>query len=804
MRVPLDWLKDYVDLSVSAGELADLLTNSGTAVEGIESLGRGFEALVAGHVLEVGKHPSADRLSLCRVDVGGEVVDIVCGAPNVRAGIMAPVALPGSVLPDGTRIGEAAIRGVTSRGMLLSEKELGISEEASGIMLLEEGMRAGVRLSDIPGMRDTVLVLEITSNRPDCLCLLGIAREVAALTGQRLRRPACALREAGDAAAEAVRVDIEDGDLCSRYAARVIEEVAIGPSPWWMKRRLQAAGVRPIFNVVDATNYVMLELGQPLHAFDLDLVEGGHIIVRRALTGERMTTLDGAERTLAAGDLLICDPGGPIALAGVMGGEDTEVGASTGRILLESAHFEPASIMRTARSQELSSEASYRFERGVDPGGCTAAAERAAFLMQETAGGKVRPGVVDARARVIEPARLRLRSGRAGRLIGVELEVQEAAALLRSIGLEAEVREAEAGEELIEVVVPTFRPDLTREVDLAEEVARLYGYGRIPSTLPRSRHNIGYLTREQSMRREIAQALAGMGLHEAISLSFISPRWLDLLDPEREYLPAGSVVLRNPVSEEMSVMRPSLLPGLLEAVRFNLNRQVTQTHFFEMGRIFAPAAEGGQPREARRLACALAGRWLPKHWDGEAGDVDFFTLKGILEKLAASLHIAQWGLRRGKMPFLHPAQSALLDLGGREAGWMGLVHPRVADGADIPAAAAVMELDLDMLVAAALEPVPYADIPRFPSVQMDLAVVVDEGIDAGEVERVIAEEGGDLLRELRLFDLYRGEQLEQGSKSLAYSLVFYALDRTLREEEVRSLCERIVASLGERLGGRLR
>lgn len=804
MRVSLEWLGEYVDITVSAGELADMLTNSGTAVEGVEDLGSGCENFVVGHVLEVGPHPSADRLSLCRVDVGGEVADIVCGAPNVRAGIMSPVALPGSILPDGTSIGEASIRGVNSRGMLLSEKELGISEEASGIMILEGGARAGMRLGDVPGIRDTVLDLEITPNRPDCLCMLGIAREVAALTGQALRRPGVALRETGEPAAGVVKIDIEDGDLCSRYAARVIEKVAIAPSPWWVRRRLQAAGVRPISNVVDVTNYVMLETGQPLHAFDLDLVMDGNIIVRRAETNERMTTLDGVERSFTEDDLLICDPSGPIALAGVMGGEHTEVGEATSRILLESAHFDAANIMRTSRSQELHSEASYRFERGVDPGGCAAAADRAAFLMQEIAGGEVRQGIVDTRARTIEPAVLRLRTGRAAKLIGVKLDVMDTTALLRSIGLNAEEVGEDAGDTLIEVKVPTFRPDLEREIDLVEEVARLYGYGRIPSTLPKSEHNIAFLTREQKMSRKIAQSMAGMGLHEAISLSFISSRWLDMLDPDSEYLPVETVKLRNPVSEEMSVMRPSLLPGLLEAVRYNLNRQVTETHFFEVGRIFVPRQEEDQPSETRKLACALAGRWLPKHWDGEAMEVDFFTLKGILERLAASLRVADWALRRKKFPFLHPAQSAAVDIGGREAGWMGLIHPRVAAEADIPANTAVLEMDLDTLITAALQPVPYEDIPRFPSVQVDLAIVVEEGIDAGRVERVIREAGGDLLRDVRLFDLYRGEQLEDGTKSLAYSLAFYALDRTLRDEDVRSRCEEIVTSLGERLGARLR
>ncbi|MDD3718615.1 MAG: phenylalanine--tRNA ligase subunit beta [Actinomycetota bacterium] len=804
MRVSLEWLAEYVDLPASAHDLAEMLNGSGTAVEAVEEIGEGFEAFVVGRVLEVKAHPSADRLSLCRVDLGGEVADIVCGAPNVRPGMLSPVAPPGSRLPDGTRISEATIRGVASRGMLLSEKELGISEEADGIMVLEEGAKAGARLSDVLAARDTVLDLEITPNRPDCLSMLGIAREVAALTGQKVKSPEFALREEGAPAADAVRVDIEDGDLCSRYAARVIEEVGIHASPWWMRRRLQAAGVRPISNVVDVTNYVMLETGQPLHAFDLDLVKDGHIIVRRAANGEAMTTLDGVERRLARDDLLICDPSGPVALAGVMGGEHTEVSASTTRILLESAHFDPANIMRTARLQELPSEASYRFERGVDPGGCVRAADRAAFLMQELAGGTVRPGAVDARARIIEPVSLVLRVRRTAAIIGADIGGEEMASYLRSIELEAEMVKEDGGEDTIRVTVPTFRPDLEREIDLVEEVARLYGYGRIAPTLPRSSHNIGSLTPQQGKRREVARILAGMGLHEAICHAFISPRWLEILDPDRQCLPSAPVILRNPISEEMSVMRPLLLPGLLEAVRYNLNRQVAGLLFFEMGRTFVPRAREKLPEEAQKLGCALAARWLPKQWHRDAEDVDFFAAKGILERLMSSLRVTSWDLRREGFPFLHPAQSCAVSIRDRDVGFLGLVHPRVAAAADVPPNTAVLEIALDPLIAAALEPLPYEEIPRYPSIQMDLAVVVDGGVDAGEVEDVIWEAGGELLREVRLFDLYRGDQLGEGEKSLAFSLSFYALDRTLRDDEVRSVYEGIIAKLAGGLGARLR
>ncbi|MEW6554955.1 MAG: phenylalanine--tRNA ligase subunit beta [Actinomycetota bacterium] len=804
MRVSLQWLNDYVDLSAGAEELAEMLTASGTAVDGIERLGEEHDQFIVGRVLEVRPHPSADRLTLCRVDVGGEVADIVCGAPNVREGIYSPVAPPGSRLPDGTVIKEAKIRGVSSGGMLLSEMELGISEEAAGIMLLEGEPRAGARLSDVLETQDTVLDLEITPNRPDCLCMLGVAREVAALTGQELRYPAFTLREVGPPASDEVKVEILDPMLCSRYVAKVIEQVKIGPSPWWMRRRLQAAGVRPINNVVDVTNYVMLELGQPLHAFDLDLVRDGHIIVRRSEDGESMTTLDGLKRELTPDDLLICDPSGPVAMAGVMGGENTEVGGGTTRILLESAHFDPANIMRTSRTHDLPSEASYRFERGVDPSGCLRAADRAAFLMGELAEGVIRPGAVDARARVIEPVLLELRNDRAARLIGIELESAKTADLLNSISLEVkEIREA-GGDTVLSVEVPTFRPDLEREIDLVEEVARLYGYGRIEPTLPKTSSNVGVLTGGQRKRREIADALAGMGLHEAVTLAFISPRWLEVLDAAGEYLPTARVSLRNAISDEMSVMRPSLLPGLLEAVSFNINRRVMDVHLFEVGRVFLTAEGEVLPQETERLGCALAGKWLPKQWDREAEDAGFFAVKGVLEALFSILHIEGPSLRRERLPFLHPTQSCAVSIGGSDVGFLGLIHPGVAERVDLPTDTAVLEIDLAPLIAASLFTPPYRDIPRFPSIQMDLAIVVGEGVDAGDAEEVIWGAGGELLREVRLFDLYRGEQLRAGEKSLAYSMTFYALDRTLRDDEARSACDVIIAALEKNLGARLR
>ena len=803
MRVSLEWLKDYVDMDLDPHELAERLTMAGTAVEGVERLGCGLEGLLVGRLLDVRPHPNADRLSVCKVDVGGQGVEIVCGASNVRPGMLAPVAPPGVRLPDGSAIEKVTIRGVSSHGMLLSERELGISDEAAGIMELEGDLEPGVSLARALEIEDTVLVLEITPNRPDCLCMLGIAREVSALTGAALRKPFFSLREVGPPAAEEVEVEILDPDLCSRYCARLIEGLSIGASPWFMKRRLRAAGVRPLNNVVDITNYVMLELGQPLHAFDYELIKEGHIIVRRASAGESMVTLDGVERALSPDELLICDPDGPVALAGVMGGEHTEINAGTTRVLLESARFDPANIMRTSRTQGLSSEASYRFERGVDPSGCARAADRAAFLMDELAGGKVRRGVVDARAREISSSKLTLRVERAARFIGIPLREQEAKAILES--LELEVKEGGRGDQgtVLEVEVPTFRPDLEREIDLVEEIARIYGYNRVPSTLPTSAHKVGMLTPRQKCRREAARVLAGLGLSEAVTVSFISERWLDRLDPLRAVFPEDPVRLRNPLSEDGAVLRPSLLPGLLEALRFNVNRRLNDVSLFEMGKAFLPLAGEAQPREPLLVACAMTGNWVPKQWDGAAQPVDFFTVKGVLERLAAALHVPGLTLAREELPFLHPSRSCRVRVGEASAGYLGLLHPRVCDEVDLPRNTAVMEIEFSPLEEEREEPY-YREVPRYPALHMDMAVVVGEEVDAEELEEAIREAGGELLYEVRLFDLYRGEQLGEGKKSLAFNLVFCAMDRTLTDEEARRYFDRIVKALGAEFGARLR
>lgn len=799
MKVSLEWLREFVDIELDVEDLVDMLTNTGTSVEAVEIRGAEARGLVVAQVMEVFPHPEADRLLVCTVDTGGKEWKLVTGAPNIRVGMKAPFAPPGSVLPGGIEVEARRIRGFLSEGMLLSERELGLSDDHQGIMELGDEVSPGEDLLRFLGLPEVVLDLEITPNRPDCLSVLGMAREIAAVTGTVLRNPEFHLQEVEDSAGEAVRITLADPELCPRYVARVIDKIKIGPSPWWMRRRLVACGLRPINNVVDVTNYVMLELGQPLHAFDYHLVREAHILVRRARPGERMVTLDGVERELGENDLLICDPSGPIALAGVMGGQNTEVSENTSRVLLESAHFDPRTIMKTSRRLGLSTEASYRFERGVDPAGCGLAADRAAFLMAKLSGGKVFRGRVDAQARSFSPRKVTLRPGRVRKILGAKVSDEDAIKILKLLGLEVK-----RVEDRLEIEVPTFRFDLEREIDLVEEIARLYRYDRIPSTLPITSNNVGRLTREQALRRRLRRMLCEKGLREAINYSFIGPEWRRILDPQGAYMVSPPMSLRNPISEEYSELRVSLIPGLLSSLRHNLNRDLEDVFLFEMGRVFIPKKEDKQPLEEERLALLMRGAWRPKDWKREAEKADFFTMKGLLESLFEELGLGMLVLEEKNIPFLRPSTSCRVLLIGQELGVLGTVHPFVADRLDIPDDVQLCELKLLPLLQAVPEVVPYRDIPRYPAVFMDLAVIVDERVKVGDVLEEIRRAGGKELREARLFDLYRSDKLGFDKKSLAFSLCLQSREKTLSDEEAAVVRERIVRALKEKFGAVLR
>lgn len=804
MLVSLHWLKEYIDIDLTAEELAEKLLLTGTAVESIKYLGEGLKNVVVGQIKTIKKHPNADTLTLCQVDVGKQELQIVCGATNMEERDKVAVALVGTRLPNGVTIKKTNIRGYGSEGMMCSAAELGVGKDASGLLILDPKAKPGESLASVFGLEDVVFELEVTPNRPDCLCMIGVAREIGAITGKKIRRTTVSVKEVPPATASRVQVEIIDPELCPRYVARLITGVKIGPSPAWMQSRLEKAGIRSINNVVDITNYVMLETGQPLHAFDHDRVAESRIIVRRAKKGEMMVTLDGVSRQLNEEMLVIADPKGPVALAGVMGGAFSEVSPVTKNILLESANFNPVSIGRTSRSLGLISEASIRFERGVDPNGALFAADRAAQLMAEIAGGKVNQGAVDVYPKKIEPRSLFLRVQRTNDILGTALSIREIDRILRSIELEV----TESGRDRLKVMVPTFRPDLEREIDLIEEVARLYGYHKVKPTLPGSRGMRGRFTHEQIVAKTIREIMVAAGLNEVITYGFIDEKHFDKLglSPNDELRQA--VRIKNPISENQSVMRTTLIPGLLNVVQYNVNRGENDVAVFEMGRVFLPRADRLLPEEHLSLAAVLTGNREQKQWYGKAREADFYDVKGILEELLDKFASCEWRLETSKNPMLHQRRGAdivaELPGGRKKIGFLGELNHEVQAAYDLPARTFILETFIAWLTGPTRSYWQFKEMPKFPAITLDIAAVVDETVNAAEVKKVIAQAGGKLLREIRLFDVYRGGTIDPAKKSLAYSLVFQADDRTLTDEEAKRAFDRIVARLKKELKAKIR
>jgi phenylalanyl-tRNA synthetase beta chain len=814
MRVPLEWLEVYCDPMLPVEAIEERLTMTGTKVESIHHHGVGaLDRFVIGRVLEVAKHPDADRLSVCRVDVGnGAVAQIVCGAPNVAAGQTVAVARPGAVMPDGTELGAAQLRGVESQGMILAEDELGIGTDHAGIMVLDgpdAELATGAPLADVLPISTPVLELEITPNRPDCLGIYGVARELHAATGAPLAPPPWANDRGTAGELDAASVEVRCADLCPRFTARVYEDVKIGPSPPWLKARLMAAGQRPINNVVDITNYVMLETGQPLHAFDLDRVAGAKLVVRRAADGEPVETLDGQLRTLDSEMVVIEDGEGPTSIAGVMGGARSEVSEQTTRVLLEVASWDGPNIHRTSRLLGLRSEASARFEKGLAPEQAMEAQAVAGELLIELYGARLLPGTIDIAQPLPEPQTIRLREARIARILGMPVPRERAAEILAS--LEFGVADAPDG---LDVTVPPFRRnDVYREIDLVEEVARIDGLERLPATLPAGRGG-GALSREQRLRRRAADALADRGLFEIVGWSFVSPTLFDRLRLGADDARRRAVAIENPLSEDQSLLRTTLLASLLDAARHNAARGMPDLALFEIGTLYAAtetadadnphASSAAQlPREHRALAALLHGSLTPPSWGGPAPRADLFAAKALLETLAETLRVPDLAFEHAPEPFLHPGRAARVSAAGAPVGWLGELHPLVAGEWDLDGGAA-FELDLDALLAAVPAQRHYVDLISYPALRLDIAVVVDEDTPATEVVRVVREAAGALLDTVRVFDVYHGEQLPPGRKSLALALSFRAPDRTLTDEDVKPVREQIVAALASQLGGELR
>ena len=805
MRVPLFWLHDYCDPGISVTELEHLLTMSGTKVEAIHPHGVGaLEHFLVGRVLSAERHPDADRLTVCTVDVGtGDERTIVCGAPNVAAGQIVAVAEPGAVMPDGTKLGRAKLRGVESAGMILAEDEVAIGPDHDGIMVLDPELRPGTPLIEVLPIAGEVLELEITPNRPDCLSIYGVAREAHAATGAPLAPPQWSNDPGAPGEVPGVSIEVQDRELCPRFTARLYEGVTIGPSPEWLKARLTAAGMRPISNVVDITNLVMLATGQPMHAFDFDLVAGGRLVVRRALDGETMTTLDDVERTFDSDMLIICDDDGPTSIAGIMGGERSEVRETTTRVLMEAATWNGPNIQRSSTRLALRSEASGRFEKQLQPEQAMDGQALAAILMTELTGARLVDGTVDVGGPGPEPVTLRLRDERTEGVLGTAIPRDEAAEILRR--LEFGVTDASDG---LDVTVPAFRRgDVTREIDLVEEVARLWGLDKLPYTLPSRRGATGVLTPEQRLRRRAEDALAGAGLSEILGWVFAAPDLVDRLRIPADDPRHGAVKLRNPMSEDMSVLRTTLLGSLLDVAQRNRSRGMSDVRLFEIGAIFLDQPRSGEPtaaearseplpEEREHVGALIAGPMRPPSWrEPEPPRADFHVAKAVLAALLDTLRVP-WSVERGGEPFLHPGRAARVLIGGEPAGWLGEIHPAVARAWDLEGGAG-FELELGRVEATALYMPRYEDLTSFPAVLQDRAWWFAPDVPAAEVLATVRDAGGPLLRDAEIFDVYPAE----GRVSLALRLRFRADDRTLTDEEVAQLRAKIDAAVAERLGG---
>ncbi|HET7417316.1 MAG TPA: phenylalanine--tRNA ligase subunit beta [Solirubrobacterales bacterium] len=809
MRVPFSWLREYCDPGMEPAALADRLVMTGTEVERLDTVGPpSAEGFVVGKVLEREQHPNADRLSVCRVDVGDGERTIVCGAPNVDAGQTVPVVLPGGTMPGGMKIRKAKLRGVPSEGMILSAAELEVAEEADGIIVLDDGPAPGTPLSEVLPLGEPVLEIEVTPNRTDCFGVHGVAREVHAITGAPLAAdpwaedaPAEGEGEASDYAS----VTVEVPELCPRFTARVFTDVTIAPSPLWLQARLAAAGQRPINNVVDITNYVMLLTAQPLHAFDLDKVPNGALTVRTAAEGEKMTTLDDVERTFDAETVLVCDENGPSGVAGIMGGQTSEVSEGTTRVLLEVATWNGTNILRTSRLLGLRSEASSRFEKQLHPELTMRAQAVASRLMVELCGAKLVPGTIDVAAPTPPPRRLILRAERVEGLLGMYISQEDQQAYLERLGFEVQT----AGDDLEVVVPPDRYYDVTREVDLIEEVARVHGIDEhLPTTLPAVGGAVGGLSREQQLRRRSEDALRDLGFDQVVGWSFTDPGEAERLRVPPDDPRARPVMLANPLSEDQSAMRTLLLGSLLDIASRNAARGSADLALFESARVYLEgegefAGDRAAPfAEPHRLAAIAMGSPGRRSWRGGGEAAEFFALKGVAEALARGLG-AELAFAPAEEPFLHPGRAAAVSVSGKPVGWLGEVHPLVCKTWDIDAAVA-FELDLAPLIAAAtLGEETYEDVTTFPAVYQDLAVVLPAETPASEVREAILAAGGDLLQAAEVFDLYEGEQVGEGRKSLALNLEFRAGDRTLTDEEVAERREAIKAKLGE-IGGTLR
>jgi phenylalanyl-tRNA synthetase beta chain len=799
LKFSLNWLREIIDIDIELDDLADRLTLQGLAVDGVERIRPDIEGVVVSRVVEVVQHPNADKLVVCRVDMGkGAPLKVVCGAPNVKEGGVYPFAPPGARLPGGMKIKEVKLRGEKSSGMLCSGLELEISTDGDTILELDPSLEVGSDLVDQLSLDDHLLDIDVTANRFDLLSHIGVAREIGAIVGSHIRYPDIGLEESGESIELIADVEVIDTEGCPRYMARVIRGVKVAPSPYWLARRLESLGMRSVNNVVDAANYVLFELGHPIHTFDLNLLAGKKIIVRRASSGEKIVTLDEEERTLDPDDVVIADVEKAIAIGGVMGSLDSEISDKTTDVLIECAHFNPRRIRRTSRRLGLPSQASYRFERWVDPNSLPLAIDRITRLLQELAGGVIMRGWIDKYPEPVERVQVRMRPRRAEKILGTKIETQVMADFLESIDLPVEI-----DADHVEVDVPTFRQDLKAEIDIVEEVARLYGYDRFETPVETGSRVAAGVDPRDWRKEEVKAHLSAHGFREVYTTTFVSEGDSILLDSGIDR--SSLWHLRNPITRDARVLRHSLVPGLLDVLNLNINRNNFDLRIFEIGTIFHPAEKGELvPRETTALAGLMVGRKTPVHWkDGSPGRCDFFDMKGVLSALLKEMGCRQPYFPKGSRDMFHPGKCASVVVEGEEVGFMGELHPSLQESRDFQDPPLIFELDgkiIDMFDDRRR----FIDISPFPSIRRDISVLVPGVVSFGELEECIQEVCGDLLEDRTLFDIYRGDQVPEDRAALAMTLVFRSNKRTLKDEEIEDVMEKLFEKLEKEFNVTLR
>jgi phenylalanyl-tRNA synthetase beta chain len=809
MQVSIKWLKDYIDFKETPAQLADMLTMAGIPVENVIDPSEGLEKVVTGRIEKLTKHENSDHLQICTMNVGfAEPVIIVTGAQNVKEGQVVPVAMIGAHLPNGMKIAKGKLRGVMSYGMLCSAQELNLDleklpeEQKKGIFILPEDTPVGLKATDVLGLNDVILEFELTANRGDCFSVLGLVREIAVLTGNTPKWPTIAIEENGlQKSADLIKVDIKATDLCSRFSARVLKNVKIGPSPEWMQQRLAGGGIRSINNVVDVTNFVMLELGQPLHAYDYDYIDGKQLTVRCAVEGEELRTLDDSSRKAKKDMLVIADATKAVGLAGVMGGLETEVTEKTTTVVLEAASFNGASIRRTSRNCGLHSEASGRFERGIDVTNTPRALERAAQLLQDMCTITVCSGSVDVYSQPTALIRVCFSTQQINRRLGTNIPRATMLEILRKLEFSID----DSQEEIV-VTVPSWRNDVTCMEDISEEIARIYGFENIASTLPFGRIMQGAQSNKQNFIDHVKAVLCSLGMNEISSFSFTHPLMFDKMNvPENSYL-RKAIPIMNPLTDEYPLVRTTLLSSVFENICLNLSRKNEDLKIFEIAPVFFPKAlpVTEQPEQVLKLAGALLGRRDVIGWNQNNELIDFYDAKGVIEELFAEIKIGKYTVEAGEHYVMHPGKTALFKKGRDVIASVGEVNPKVLEALGISKTVYVFEMDINILMKYAAKTFKYQSLPKYPAVSRDLAMLVNEDIEASSIEKTIVQRGGEYLIKVCLFDVYTGKQIEEGKKSLAFSLQFQSKDKTLTDEEIDTHFQTILEAIKEDFNATLR